>query len=149
MTSDSSMAIVNSSKWPSTQCITMASKHSLCQYLIADELIGKRLQSIRAFRSGLSIGNLLPVVARFPQQCRALFVHSKTPLTAAKLLSLIGTRTPRNLRHREVFDWFADYICERESSTGTSAYCITFISTLTFDPYVVYIVQPPKKDTIN
>ena len=122
MESDLSVAIVNASKWPAVTLITMASKHSLCQNLIAEELFGKRLQSIRSFRRGLDIGNLLPVVSRFPHQCRSLFTHSESPLTAAKLLSLVGTERPNIPRHQLVYDWFIEYIHEREISTGTSVY---------------------------
>ena len=111
---DSFLAIVNTSKWPPNQCITMATKHSLCQCLILEEVLDKRAKNIVSFSKGLDIGHLLPLIKRFLVQFEEIFVHRDTPLTANKLISLIGTQCPDDHQHRVMYNWFLEYV-----ATGT------------------------------
>ena len=115
--SESSSAIISMSKWPACRLVTMASKHTLCQNLIVEELVEKRLRNVFAFRRGLEIGHLLPLITRFPAQFRKLFTHSTSEcsLTAARLVALIETERPVEPRKREVYDWFIEYVrsCEQ------------------------------------
>ena len=118
MEKESSMAIVNASKWPSTQPITNLTKHALLQKLVVEEVIRKRDDHILSFRKGLDILDFIGVIQHFPEQCKQLFVFSETLLTAAKLRGLIGTPRPEGCKQQQVYDWFCSYLDEREYSYG-------------------------------
>ena len=45
---ESFSVIISMSKWPACRLITMASKHTLCQNLIVEELVKKHLRNVYA-----------------------------------------------------------------------------------------------------
>ena len=83
------MAIINASGWPLTRCIDLASKSSLLQGLIMDELIIKRSNQVAAFRKGLQHFGLLELCKKHPSLSRELFTASSKHLNADAFLALV------------------------------------------------------------
>ena len=119
---EGSVAIINSSKWPSTKAITNLTKHSFLQNLLVEEVIRKRDDNILSFRRGLDMLDFVSVVQRFPKQCRELFIYEETFLTAAKLQCLITTRRPEEKKQRQAYDFFFTYLEDRQYSYGEYLY---------------------------
>lgn len=124
---ESSMAIINASKWPSTQPITNLTKHSLLQKLVVEEVIKKRDDHILSLRKGLEVLGFVAVMQRFPKQCEQLFVYGERLLTAAKLRGLIGTPRPQGSKQRQAYDFFSSYIDDREYTYGKCLHTCNYI----------------------
>ena len=112
------MAVISSSKWPSTRMIKPDNKHSLLQNLITEELITKRAQHLVAFARGLEKFELQKVCSQFPAQCEELFVYNKCKLLSADKLVAMITSMPSNSNEQTTFNWFLEYLALRECSYG-------------------------------
>ena len=115
---ESSMAIINASKWPSTQPISTLTKHSFLQKLLVQEVIRKRDDHILSFRKGLDVLDFVRVMQSFPEQYKQLFVYRPTLLTAAQLWGLIETPRPQESKQQQAVEWFKSYLDDREYSYG-------------------------------
>ena len=72
---------------------------------------------MESLRKGLGKFGVLSQCQTYPQTCRELFVHSEKRVLYADFQNLMVA--PTNTEHREVFEWFNNYLKAREGeSTG-------------------------------
>ena len=70
--------------------ITLRSKTEFLHCLIHEEVVGKCLKAISAFKKGLSILSIDDVLRKFKDNMRSLFIHDPSQiLTAERLIDLI------------------------------------------------------------
>ena len=109
------MALVNASNWPPTQRITTASKSSLLQELVYEELLEKRYKQILDLRKGLQMFRLVSLMRRYPDQLRSLLVYGGSSLDAETMLGLFQFGSREDERERATLLWLKEYIKARST----------------------------------
>lgn len=129
---DKYMAVVNNAGWPPEKHVTLANRIELMNGIIEQELVHKRERVIAAFGRGLEVLGLRTLMCQHPQEFRCVFVYQNQPLTAKTFTGLIVSKPPLGKRKLRVYQWFMQYIQDRES-TGMCVY------TLVYSSYVIII----------
>lgn len=108
------MALINASNWFPTQKITMASKASLLQELVYEELIEKRYKQILDLRKGLQMFRLVSLMRKHPDQLKSLLVYDSFLLDADTMLGLFKFGpTHENEQEKTAVLWLKGYIQAR------------------------------------
>ena len=129
------MAIVNSSGWPTTKCITTISKSEFLQQLILNEVVLKRQHAIQALCRGLDHLNVAKLLQKNCDLMQPVFLcDANRPLTAEMLIRLISTPKPEEERFGEVYDWFLQYLTESSCRKATLEEILSFTTGLTKIP---------------
>ena len=129
------MAIVNSSGWPTTKCITTISKSEFLQQLVLNEVIMKRQHAIKALCRGLDRLNVAKLIQDNSELMQPVFLcDANRPLTAEALVRLISTPKPADERLKEVYGWFIQYLTESNCRKATLEEILSFMTGLTKIP---------------
>ena len=129
------MAIVNSTGWPTTKCITTSSKSEFLQQLILNEVILKRQQAINALCRGLDRLNFVKLLRDNCDLMKSIFIYDvQQPLTAAKLIQVISTPKPDDAHLKQVYEWFIQYLTDQTCRNATLEEVLSFTTGLTKIP---------------
>ena len=129
------MAIVNSSGWPTTKCITTISKSEFLQQLILNEVVLKRQHAVQALCRGLDHLNVAKLLQKNCDLMEPVFLcDGNRPLTAEMLICLISTPKPEEERFGKVYDWFLQYLTQSSCRKATLEDILSFTTGLTQIP---------------
>lgn len=105
------MAILNSSGWPVTRCVTLTSKAELLQQLIFSEVVLKRQQYIRSLCRGLDHLNIMKLMRGNKDLMKSVLVYNTDQLLTPDILcNNIATPKPSEEHLKPIYEWFLEYI---------------------------------------
>ena len=125
------MAILNSSGWPVTRCVSLASKSELLQQLIFNEVVQKRQQAIHSVCRGLDQLKVVKLLRGNADIMKPVFLFDPTlQLTPDILCNNISTPKPSDERLKQVYEWFLDYVRARDERKASLEDILSFATGL-------------------
>ena len=125
------MAILNSSGWPVTRCVSLTSKAELLQQLIFSEVVLKRQQAIHHLCTGLGHLNIMKLMRENEDLMKPVFLFdTDQQLTPDVLCNSIATPKPSDENLKRVYEWFLEYIRAAEERKASLEDILSFTTGL-------------------
>jgi hypothetical protein len=107
--------LINSSRWPKEQVITINNKDYLIQHLIHHELLVSRKNELNEFKEGMKSLGFLELVSKNKEVCEVLFcATAKKPLDSESFKDMILDVKPCNFAEEQSYKWLLHYMNKEE-----------------------------------
>jgi len=108
---DSNIQLVNCSQWDPTCAVTMKNKSFLGSELVYNELIRKRLHTLKGLSDGLKMIGFLKYMVNFPDLCKPVMVHmGNRILNKEQLIDLLQLDESEGFEQKQSFTFFQTFI---------------------------------------